>query len=119
MRKPIRFKVSGATFVIFCLPSTPFDWNLFAPFAQCPPTTRLRPFLNMRGPCQAAIATGVVIKCDLLGALRIKQKGPTVREHLGRAIEQFFFSSLLGTSKKLKLKGWQNAEQAATSLIRG
>ena len=95
---------------------------------------------------QAATAPGVVIKCDLLGALRIKQTDPDgtemrndryifcphkedspdepvvadcVPEHLRREIEQFFFSSVLGTGKKLKLKGWQNAEQAATSLKKG
>lgn len=92
---------------------------------------------------QAATAPGVVIKCDLLGSLRIKQKDPDggrirndryifcphkedspdeslaadhVPMDLRREIEQFFFSSVLGTGKKLKLKGWQGAAEAAASL---
>ncbi|MGT2466446.1 hypothetical protein ACVOMV_17585 [Mesorhizobium atlanticum] len=36
-----------------------------------------------------------------------------------REIEQFFFSSVLGTGKKIKLKGWQDADEAAASLRKG
>ncbi|WP_245517214.1 MULTISPECIES: hypothetical protein [unclassified Mesorhizobium] len=42
-----------------------------------------------------------------------------VPDELRREIEQFFFSSVLGTGKKLKLKGWQDAEEAAVSLRKG
>ncbi|WP_245493402.1 inorganic diphosphatase, partial [Mesorhizobium sp. M4B.F.Ca.ET.013.02.1.1] len=74
---------------------------------------------------QAASAPGIVIKCDLLGALRVKQKdsgGEALRndryvfsphredaaepvaadrvpDDLRREIEQFFLSSVLGTGK--------------------
>lgn len=95
---------------------------------------------------QAATAPGVVIKCELLGALRIKQKDPDgnavrndryifcphkedapdkpvaadhVPGELRREIEQFFFSSVLGTGKKIKLKGWQGADEAAAALRKG
>jgi inorganic pyrophosphatase len=95
---------------------------------------------------QAAAAPGVVIKCDLLGALRVKQRDPDgskvrndryifcphkedapdepvvsadVPEDLRREIEQFFLSSALGTGKKIKLKGWQNAAEAKASLTKG
>ncbi|MDX8462995.1 inorganic diphosphatase [Mesorhizobium humile] len=95
---------------------------------------------------QAAGAPGVVIKCDLLGALRVKQRDPDgskvrndryifcphkedapdepvasvdVPEDLRREIEQFFLSSVLGTGKKIKLKGWQNAAEARASLTKG
>ncbi|ODT29851.1 MAG: inorganic pyrophosphatase [Kaistia sp. SCN 65-12] len=95
---------------------------------------------------QAATAPGIVIKCDLLGSLRVKQKDPhgaeirndryifcphkedspderveadNVPPDLRREIEQFFFSSVLGTGKKLKMKGWQDAAEAAASLKSG
>jgi inorganic pyrophosphatase len=95
---------------------------------------------------QAATAPGVVFKCELLGALRIKQidpDGPEVRndryifcprkedapdkpvaadkvtKELRRQIEQFFLSSALGTGKKIKFKGWQSAKEAANSLKAG
>ncbi|WP_244508255.1 MULTISPECIES: inorganic diphosphatase [unclassified Mesorhizobium] len=95
---------------------------------------------------QAAAAPGVVIKCDLLGALRVKQQDPDgskvrndryifcphnedaqdepvaiadVPQDLRREIEQFFLSSVLGTGKKIKLKGWQNAAEARASLVEG
>ncbi|WP_223217741.1 inorganic diphosphatase [Mesorhizobium jarvisii] len=81
---------------------------------------------------QAATAPGVVIKFDLLGALRVKQKEPdgavirndryifcprkedapdkpVTADHLSQdlrqEIEQFFLSSVLGTGKTIKLKG--------------
>ncbi len=95
---------------------------------------------------QAATAPGIVIKCDLLGALRVKQKdkkGAALRndryilsprkedaedeplaadkvpEHLRREIEQFFLSSVLGTGKRIVFKGWQNAYEAKASLRKG
>ncbi len=95
---------------------------------------------------QAATAPGVVIQCDLLGALRVKQKDPDgnvirndryifcprkedavdkplaadhVPQDLRQEIEQFFLSSVLGTGKTLKLKGWQDAGDAAKSLSKG
>lgn len=42
-----------------------------------------------------------------------------VPEELRREIEQFFFSSVLGTGKKIKFKGWQNAAEARASLKEG
>ncbi|RAZ90391.1 inorganic pyrophosphatase [Mesorhizobium hawassense] len=95
---------------------------------------------------QAATAPGVVIKCDLLGALRLRQRDPDgskvrndrfifcprkedapdepvaaadVPGELRREIEQFFLSSVLGTGKKIKVKGWQDAAEARTSLKKG
>ncbi|GLQ77483.1 hypothetical protein GCM10007881_09990 [Mesorhizobium huakuii] len=95
---------------------------------------------------QAATAPGVVIPCDLLGALRVKQKDPggtvmrndryifcphkedapdkpVAADHvppdLRQEIEQFFLSSVLGTGKTIKLKGWQDANEAAKSLSKG
>ena len=95
---------------------------------------------------QAATAPGVVVKCDLLGALRVRQKdhgGETLRndryvlcprkedaedepvaadhvpEHLRREIEQFFLSSVLGTGKTIKFKGWQSAHEARRAIKKG
>ncbi|TGQ63629.1 MAG: inorganic pyrophosphatase [Mesorhizobium sp.] len=95
---------------------------------------------------QAASAPGVVIKCDLLGALRIRQKdrdggeirndryifcphqddatddpvaGDHVPDELRRQIEQFFHLSVRGTGKKIKVKGWQDAAEAVASLRKG
>lgn len=95
---------------------------------------------------QAATAPGVVIKCNLLGALRVKQKdkggevlrndryvfcphredapdelvaADHVREDLRREIEQFFASSVLGTGKTIKFKGWQNAAEARKAIKKG
>ena len=95
---------------------------------------------------QASTAPGVVIKCDLLGALRVKQKdegGKIMRndryvfcphkedapdepiaadhvpDHLRREIEQFFLASVLGTGKRIKFKGWQDASEARTAIKLG
>lgn len=95
---------------------------------------------------QAATAPGVVIKCNLLGALRVKQKDEDskvlrndryilcphredagdkpvpdqqVPEDLRREIEQFFLSSVVGTGKMVKFKGWQDAERARRAIKRG
>ncbi|KRB26839.1 MULTISPECIES: inorganic diphosphatase [Mesorhizobium] len=95
---------------------------------------------------QAATAPGVIIKCHLLGALRVKQKdrdGKAIRndryifcphkedaedepavadqvpEHLRREIEQFFLSSVLGTGKTIKFKGWQCADEALRAIRKG
>lgn len=94
---------------------------------------------------QAASAPGVVIKCDLLGALRVKQKergGAALRndryilcprkedaedepvadrvpEHLRREIEQFFRSSVSETGKEIRFKGWQDAAEARKSIKKG
>lgn len=95
---------------------------------------------------QASSAPGIVINCDLIGALRLKQKDadgrevendryifcphkedspdkPVVRDRvpddLRREIEQFFLSSVLGTGKKIKLKGWRDARAAAALLKKG
>ena len=95
---------------------------------------------------QASTAPGVIIKCDLLGALRVKQKDqggkvlrndryilcphredasdePVVADHvsddLRREIEQFFLSSVLGTGKTIKFKGWQDATEARRALKKG
>lgn len=95
---------------------------------------------------QAATAPGVVIKCRLLGALRVNQKdqeGEAIRndrfifcphkedaedepataeqvpEHLRREIEQFFRSSVLGTGKTIKFKGWLGADRALKAIRKG
>ena len=95
---------------------------------------------------QASTAPGVVIKCNLLGALRVKQKdegGKILRndryvfcphredaqdeqvatDHvpgdLRREIEQFFHSSVLGTGKTITYKGWQNAAEARRAIKQG
>mgnify|MGYP001027199500 CR=1 FL=1 len=95
---------------------------------------------------QAASVPGIVIKCDLLGALRVKQKDPggeTLRndryvfcphkedapdepvatdhvpDKLRREIEQFFLSSVLGTGKTVKFRGWQNADEARRAIKKG
>jgi len=95
---------------------------------------------------QASSSPGVVIKCDLLGALSVKQKeddGKMVRndrfifcphrqdapdeavaadgvsEHLRREIEQFFLMSVLGTRKRIKFKGWQDAAWAFKAIEQG
>ncbi|TJX72518.1 MAG: inorganic diphosphatase, partial [Mesorhizobium sp.] len=95
---------------------------------------------------QAATGPGTVIKCNLLGALRVKQKdhgGEALRndryvfcphkedaedepvaadrvpEHLRREIEQFFLSSVLGTGKTIKFKGWQDAGDARRAIKKG
>lgn len=95
---------------------------------------------------QAATAPGVVIKCNLLGAVCIKQRdpgGPALRndryilsphredaanepvaadhvpEELRHEIEQFFLSSVLGTGKTIKFKGWWDADEAYRSIKKG
>jgi inorganic pyrophosphatase len=95
---------------------------------------------------QASSAPGVVIKCNLLGALRVKQKDeggevlrndryvlcphredapdePVAADHvpddLRREIEQFFLSSVVGTGKTIKFKGWQNAAEARRAIKKG
>ncbi|MER9301890.1 inorganic diphosphatase [Mesorhizobium sp. M0293] len=95
---------------------------------------------------QAATAPGVVIKCNLLGALRVKQKdvgGEVLRndryifcphradatdeavaadhvpDKLRREIEWFFLSSALGTGKTVKFEGWQNADEARRAIKKG
>ena len=94
---------------------------------------------------QASSSPGVVIKCHLLGALSVKQRekdGKVVRndryifcphredaedeaigaegvpKHLRREIEQFFLMSVLGTGKKIKFKGWQDAASAFKAIER-
>ena len=95
---------------------------------------------------EAHSAPGVVIKCDLLGSLRVKQKdadGAVMRndryvfrphktdaaseaaaadcvpEHLRREIEQFFQNSIQGTGKTIKLKGWRDAETSRAAIRAG
>lgn len=94
---------------------------------------------------QASTAPGVVIKCDLLGALRVKQKdegGKVLRndryvlcphkedapaepaadhvpDDLRREIELFFHSSVVGTGKTIKFKGWQNGAEARRAIKKG
>src|SRR6478609_1877836 len=95
---------------------------------------------------QASTAPGVVIKCNLLGALSVKQKdegGKALRndryifcphredatdepvaadrvpDDLRREIEQFFLSSVLGTGKTIRFKGWQNAAEARRAIKKG
>ena len=95
---------------------------------------------------QAATAPGVVIKCNLLGAVSIKQRdqdGPALRndryilsphredapdepvaadhvpEELRHEIEQFFLSSVLGTGKTIKFKGWRDVDEAYRAIKKG
>jgi len=42
-----------------------------------------------------------------------------VPEHLRREIEQFFLSSVLGTGKTIRFKGWQDAGAARRSIKKG
>jgi len=42
-----------------------------------------------------------------------------VPEDLRREIEQFFRSSVLGTGKTIKFKGWQDAKEARRSIQKG
>ncbi|MGX5847088.1 inorganic diphosphatase [Mesorhizobium sp. PL10] len=42
-----------------------------------------------------------------------------VPEHLRREIEQFFLSSVLGTGKTIRFKGWQDANAARKSIKKG
>ena len=42
-----------------------------------------------------------------------------VPDHLRREIEQFFLSSVLGTGKILKFKGWQDTDEALKSIRKG
>jgi inorganic pyrophosphatase len=95
---------------------------------------------------QASTAPGVIIKCNLLGALRVKQKdegskvlrndryifcphredaadelvaADHVPDDLRREIEQFFLSSVVGTGKTIKFKGWQDAAEARKQIKKG
>ncbi|WP_246683364.1 hypothetical protein [Mesorhizobium sp. B2-1-3A] len=42
-----------------------------------------------------------------------------VPQDLRKEIEQFFLSSVLSTGKTIKLKGWQDAGEAAKALSKG
>lgn len=94
---------------------------------------------------EAATAPGVLIKCDLLGSLQVEQEeqggktlrndryilrprkegaedermAPEIPEHLRREIEQFFLSSVLGTGKAIKFKGWQTTGDALNAIKAG
>ena len=66
---------------------------------------------------QAATAPGVVFKCELLGALRIKQKdpdGPEVRND-----RYIFCPRKEDAPDEPEFKGWQGADKAAESLKTG
>jgi inorganic pyrophosphatase len=93
---------------------------------------------------EAASAPGVVIKCDLLAALRVVQTedGETVRndryvfcphkqdahsesllgenvpDRLRSEIEQFFLASVSGTDKQIEFEGWHDSSQALRNIKR-
>jgi inorganic pyrophosphatase len=93
---------------------------------------------------KAASAPGVVIKCELLAALRVMQteNGESVRndryvfcphkpdahseslisedipDRLRSEIEQFFLASVSGTDKKVEFEGWHDARQAHRNIQR-
>ncbi|RWA69113.1 inorganic diphosphatase [Mesorhizobium sp.] len=119
----------------------PYDWGFI-------PSTRGEDGDPLDGLVihQAVSSPGIVINCDLLGALRVEQKDAEgsefyndryifrphkqdspdkpglmdcVPDELRGEIEQFFVSSVLGTSKKIKLKGWRDARRAAALLRKG
>jgi inorganic pyrophosphatase len=94
---------------------------------------------------RAATAPGVVIKCQLMGSLKVEQteKGETVRNDrfffcpvkkdaqdaemadgkLGKGleeeIEQFLLASVINSGKKLKFKGWQKPKEALAAIRKG
>ena len=94
---------------------------------------------------QAATAPGVVIKCRLLGSIRVEQSedGESFRNDrfllcpkkegaedeqdvadgvpadLREEIEQFFRASILNSKKKIKFKGWLSAEEALAAVKKG
>jgi inorganic pyrophosphatase len=94
---------------------------------------------------EASSAPGVVIKCQLLGSIRIEQseEGETFRNDrfllcpvkedaedqrevadglprdLKKEIEQFFQASVLNSKKKIKFKGWQSADDALAAIKKG
>lgn len=89
---------------------------------------------------EATSAPGVVIKCILLGALRVAQTehGATVEndryvlcphredaesesarkipDRLRLQIERFFVASVYGTGKQIKFKGWSKPAEALKSI---
>jgi inorganic pyrophosphatase len=94
---------------------------------------------------EAACPPGLVIKCEVLGSLRVQQSedGEQFRNDrfllcpikedaededevaggisgkLKREIEQFFQASVLNSGKKVKFKGWQNAKEARKAIKKG
>ena len=88
----------------------------------------------------ATSAPGVVIKCQLLAALRVSQTEDSVTvendryvfcprkadaeseaadkipDQLRIQIERFFIASGYGTGKRIQFKGWSDAEQALKSI---
>jgi inorganic pyrophosphatase len=94
---------------------------------------------------QAATAPGMVIQCQLMGALRVEQseKGESFRndrfffcpvkmdgedqqvtaEGLTRTlkdeIEQFFKASVLNSDKLIKFEGWQSPDDALKAIKKG
>jgi len=94
---------------------------------------------------QAASAPGVVIKCILLGSIRVEQSedgevfrndrfllcphkedaedehevADGVPQELKKEIEQFFRASILNSKKKIKFKGWQPPEEALAAIKAG
>jgi inorganic pyrophosphatase len=95
---------------------------------------------------QAATAPGVVIRCELLGAVSVEQRekdGKVLRndryilaphnqdapsepistggvpEQLRGEIEHFFLAAVLGTDKEINFRGWQDAAEARLSIAKG
>ncbi|RWO84916.1 MAG: inorganic diphosphatase [Mesorhizobium sp.] len=93
---------------------------------------------------EAASAPGVVIKCDLLAALRVMRTenaetvrndryvfcphrqdahsgsllGENVPDRLRSEIEQFFLASVSGTDKQIEFEGWHDSSQALRNIHR-
>ena len=94
---------------------------------------------------EAACPPGLVIKCEVLGALTVHQseKGQHFRndryllcpikedaededevaggisDKLKSEIEQFFLASVLNTDKKVKFEGWQKRKEALKGIKKG
>lgn len=94
---------------------------------------------------EAASPPGVVIKCQLLGSVRVEQSenGKTFRndrflfcpkkedaedqrevadglpDDLKQEIKQFFRASILNSKKKIRFRGWQSAKQALAAIKKG
>jgi inorganic pyrophosphatase len=94
---------------------------------------------------EAACPPGLVIKCQVLGSLRVQQSEDGERfrndrfllcpvkedaededevdggisRKLKDEIQQFFLASVLNSDKKVKFKGWQNNKQALKAIKKG
>lgn len=116
----------------------PHDWGFI-------PSTRGEDGDPLDGLCihDAATAPGVVIACDLLGALRVSQTGReggtlrndryilaphrrgaeneqrTLTATMRGELEQFFAAAMLGTGKDLRFESWLDPDAAREAIVAG